>query len=180
MVMGKNQALVDIIDPALNFKKNLMTYCERPVYQVEKKGIFYVLKAFDYNNHQQRKHIQREILALGLASEVEGITNLVNSYGVIDNYIAILKEYAEGNDFDCSSKSDIKLKPQLIQMIKNLHFIGMAKLDIKPGNTIVSLDKRQIKIVDLGHYVLKNEISQEDFEKEKEWDIKSVELFFGN
>ncbi len=175
--MTENQDLVDRIDPQLVFKTNLMKYAERPVYQVEREGMLYVLKPFDRNNNWERQHIERERLVLQGAEEIEGITHLVHDYGEIDRYIAILKEFAEGEDLQQlgGKLNNTQLQSQVEETVRALHDRGYASLDIWPTNIVIGPNESYAKIIDLGYCVLRKDTSMNEFERMKSNDLHTLE-----
>ncbi|MDD5253649.1 MAG: serine/threonine-protein kinase [Candidatus Nanoarchaeia archaeon] len=175
--MTENQDLVDRIDPQLVFRKNLMRYAPRPVYQVEKEGVLYILKPFDRNDDWQRRHIERESLVLQGAHDIEGITHLVHDYGEINRYIAILKEFAEGEDLDQlgGQLNNTQLQSQVEETVRGLHDLGYASMDIRPTNIVIGPNESYAKIIDLGYCGLRNDVSGNEFERMKSNDFHSLE-----
>ena len=91
--------IVRLIDPALTVKRQMNPSLLK-VYEVEKGGNRYVLKVSEpcilYEGNAAHISAEREILKI--AHDVQGITHLVQDYGNIEGYHAILKEYFEGKD----------------------------------------------------------------------------------
>jgi serine/threonine protein kinase len=175
--MPQNQDLVDIIDPSLGFKQNLMKYNDRPVYQVERDGALYVLKIFDNNDDWQRQHIEHEKMVLIGAKKISGITHLVHDYGVIGGYNAILKEFAEGEDLSQlgGKLTNPILKSHLEENVNELHKMGVAQLELHPKNIVIGPNERSAKIVDLGYCRFKNEVSEDLFDAYMVFDLYSID-----
>jgi hypothetical protein len=82
-------------DPSLRLVAPLRRYGNGGVYQVERRGSFYVLKALDVSCTDART-IQREADVLPEVQDANGVTHIVDDYGTREGFRGILKEYAQG------------------------------------------------------------------------------------
>ncbi len=177
----KEQELVTYIDPELKFVRPLMYAQERPVYQVKKQGSFYVLKAFLVDDPWDSNHLNTERIVLERAKDLPGITRLVHFYGIINSRIALLKEYAAGEDLARSPEykkeahSLAPLKKQLNDVVNALHKLGIASLDLSARNIVISPDEKSAKIVDLGNCVLQENVDAKTFVLHKINDLHDLE-----
>lgn len=177
--MDIHKKIVKSVDSELEYVE-VLGYINRPVYHVRKNNIDYILKAFDYNRSWERRHIDIEKEVLEMSKDVEGITHLVKDYGVIKNeHIAILKEYAEGETLSKFGKIiNREVKEQLISAISELHYIGIANLDINDSNVVVSKDKNSAKIIDLGYCKFKRNLTAHQFDVYRTTDFEDLKSIF--
>ena len=148
----KNQELVNMIDSELEFKGGFPGFLGRPVYKVKKDGNFYVIKIFDYLHGWQKEHIQQETAILKKAKNIEGITHLVHDYGLIDQYLAILKEYAPGVTLqNYGEPINPMLKSQIKKTVKKLHKLRISNMDLHSQNIVIGPNEESAKIIDLGY-----------------------------
>jgi len=188
----KEQELVTHIDSELIFIKPLMRVPKRPVYKVKKNEDVYVLKVFLADDEWNSRHLNTERTVLERAKDLTGITRLAHFYGVISPHIALLKEYAAGEDInlaplDTRKNTDIfpertyichALKTQINDTVQKLHNLGIADLDLSGKNVVISPDKKSAKIVDLGHCVLQEDVDAETFELSKSRDLYNLKHIF--
>jgi len=134
------------------------------VYKVEKDGSLYVFKM---QKLEERKfdYIQHESNVLGRADDVEGITHLVEHYGVIGGYAALLKEYAEGNTVDkvysqCDGSAIMSI---LKSTVEALHVKGIANVDMHSGNVVISPDYSRATTIDLNEAVFLDIVGKDRF-----------------
>jgi len=176
--MDIHKKIVKVIDYELEYVEAL-GYINRPVYHVRKNNIDYILKAFDYTQSWERRHIDIEKEVLEMSKDVEGITHLVKDYGVIKNeHIAILKEYAEGQEISYVTKiNKDKFKKQLKNTINDLHDLGVARLDVEERNIIIS-PSGIAKIIDLGNCKFKRNLNKHEFNAEITTDFEDLKSIF--
>ncbi len=142
------------IDPLL-VEKERFKYSLTNVYKVEKEGSLYVLKV---GEGWQRSHLIHERKVLSVAREIDGITHLIKTYWIKKSLfrrdIALLKEYFDGSTLGELRLNDrienSKLQKKLEGIVRELHSIGIADLDLHNGNIVVSSDQQEIKIIELG------------------------------
>ncbi len=136
---------VHFVDPRLRFCRNLQSYNSQSsrIYQVERDGVLYVLKAAGFIAAKERD-------ALSETLDVPGITHLVEDYCLVKPFSAIfLKEYAEGSLLKRICWSERQLfKSQVMDTVKALHARQFFNLDIHDENFIVSPDHRRITFID--------------------------------
>lgn len=142
------QDIVSMIDPSLEFVESYdrSTFV---VCKVEKEGQFYILKV-DNNRTHNTSQVKHERIVLTKAKDVLGITHLVQDYGVMGDYEAILKEFAPGEIFNGFQENAIELMRSLESTVGSLHLLRIAGLEAIPQNIVVSSDNSSITIVDLG------------------------------
>jgi serine/threonine protein kinase len=176
---------VRAIDPSLNYVAKLEP-SSTDVYKVELDGGVYVLKTNSLDCYGWRwgiRHLTQEADVLQVASEVEGITHLVRKYERVGRRkISLLKEFYEGKtlrDFKAPIK-DTKLQRKLEGIVRDLHSIGVAQLDLdNHSNIVVSPDASDVRIVDLGCGVFSRDIDHVQFQGFIDVDMKELELLFG-
>ncbi len=153
------EEFVQTVDRRLRFCRNLQAYNSQSsrIYQVERDGMFYVLKAVNSSWTTPIKRFRGERKTLLKVSEVKGITHLVHDYGEIKDlngeepYEAILKEYAEGDlvgKFELSDDQRERYASQLTKIAEALHHCEISALDLQPENIIASPDRQYITLID--------------------------------
>lgn len=164
------------VDPTLTFVERIRKSSVK-VYKVEKEGTFYILKTTHMSDEWALEHLLKERNILTFANEVKGITHLVRSYDQLENGYALLKEYFEGTSlFNLEEPvKNPEIYSQLHRTIEDLHSIGIARLDIREPNVVVSPDFTSARIIDLGSGILLNESDRETFEKAKKQDYFNLE-----
>ncbi len=176
------EEFVRTVDNKLHFCRNLQSYNSQSsrIYQVERDGTLYVLKAVNLSWTTPLKKYVGEREALLRASTVLGITHLVQDYGKIEDlcgsehYKAMLKEYAEGDPvgaFELSDPQRERYASQLTAIAKALHRCGISGLDLLPENVIASSDRQQITLIDF----YRGEI---DSAKNRESDLRGARGLF--
>ena len=163
--------LIKKIDSSLEYI-NILGPSSELVYKIKKDGLIYVLK---FSRAWAKEIInENEPEILELAKDTKGITHLVRRYKDFKNYKNILlKEYYEG--FRVKKIKDRKIQDKLKNTVNNLHFLGIARLDLEDYNIVLSLDKKDVCIVDVGHGILKRQVSLSKFEKLKRMDFRDLE-----
>lgn len=151
--MAEYQDLVDIIDPSLNFEWHFNNV--RPIYKVEKNSSFYILKIFNAERKWENNHLTIEARVLKKTDKNNGVTHLIRDYGHVKGYVAILKEFAEGERLldiknKLNDKNKRRIKAQLKETVRDLHSKGIVGIEINDTNVIV-LDGLKTKIIDLGY-----------------------------
>ena len=172
------------IDPLLVEKESFMTSLTS-TYKVEKEDSLYILKM---GGKWRRDHLIHERKVLLVAREIDGITHLIKTYWIKNpslfrRDIALLKEYFDGSTL-WKSRLDgrieaNKLQKKLEGIVKELHSIGIADLDLHSGNIVVSPDQQEIKIIDLGQCKYFNIFRGTKFERYKSRDLRHLESLFG-
>lgn len=178
------EEVVTKIDPSLTFRGELKP-SPLLVYEVEKEGSIYVLKVARVWSRWAADHLEQEAEILRLADGVDGITHLVQTYGDIAGYRnPILKEFHEGQNI---SKLRIKIQDTNVQRklentIRDLHCLGIAGIEVKGKNIVVSPDGGEGKIIDLGSGVIYhkflNYIPFTKFGQMRSQDLRDLELLF--
>ncbi|MDH3353469.1 MAG: serine/threonine-protein kinase, partial [Nanoarchaeota archaeon] len=156
------------------------------VFRVEHKGKDHVLKLTANNLAWGRQRLGRERDILRMAEGVSGITHLVKDYTKeFDFYTqAILKEYFPGENLSMINKSKISTSAQqkAEEAVRDLHSIGIANLDLKPSDIIISPNGWDSKIVGFGHcssYSDDNQyVSKREFDRAKQKDLYRLESLF--
>ncbi len=165
------------IDSSLNYVKTLYPNSAL-VLQVEKEGLMYVLKFPRWGRPKYvENHLKQEVDNLNLAKNVQGITHLIKKYKDRRDYKnIILKEFFEGEPvYSVGKINDSKLQIKLRNTIDELHSLGIAKLDIDNQNIVISPDRQDVFLVDLGSGILEKNMSLSEFRKLKKGDIKDLE-----
>lgn len=148
------------IDPALQDETHLHRvnpYSCTQTRVVEKDGQRYVLKAVHVGNENILYHIDSEADNLWKARDVKGITHLVEDYGTIGEWRAILKEYVPGTDLDLLDsrlENKSQIRRQLERTVAELHGRGIYGIEPIPKNIVLSPDMKTATIVDLGNPTL--------------------------
>lgn len=164
------------VDPTLEFVERIRKSSVK-VYKVEKEGIFYILKTAHTSDEWGLEHLLMERNILTLAKDIEGITHLVKSYDELNNGYAMLKEYFEGTSlFDLKEPiANPEIYSQLHRTIESIHSIGIARLDIRPPNVVISPDFTSARIIDLGSGLLRDKTDTLKFELAKKLDYLNLE-----
>lgn len=166
------QRLIDRIDPSLVFVRDLSRDGPRMVFHVERGGHPYILKQFHEWDSWERKHLQRERYVLNQNPLLPGITHIVEDYGTIGQYTALLKEFAHGEDI---LQSGFPLSSQILSQISTtihaLHARGYANLEVIPRNIVVHQNNNTARIIDLGSCRLQHEVSPGRFHQMKKKDM---------
>ena len=174
------------IDGELNFMSSISLYTQegvfRPIYKVGfNKGI-YILKLSNSSLEDERKHYSREVAALQVARGMDGVTQLVRDYDLVEidsgKYYAILKEYFVGRDLRQDGATNPKIEDQLRQIIYDLHLRGIVHMDLWPQNIVVSHDRTAAKIVDLGKCLI-NQKSGKRLDRLMQRDFDNLECLLG-
>jgi len=179
--MAEYQDLVNTIDTTLNFKEHFNNI--RPVYKVEKNNLFYILKIFNAEREWEHNHLTTEAKVLKKADKNNGITHLIRNYGHVWGYVAILKEFADGERLlDIKSKlnneNKKRIKTQLEKTVRDLHSKGIVGIEINDTNVIV-LDGLKTKIIDLGYCKFESDFKYAyQFEVEKDVDRDELNDIF--
>lgn len=153
------EEFVQTVDRRLRFCRNLQTYNSQSsrIYQVERDGLSYVLKAVNLSWSTPLKKYTGEREALLKSLAVWGITHLVHDYDKIkdisgeEQYVAMLKEYAEGDTVrrvDLTMNLRRRYASQLTKIAKALHRCKISGLDLQPNNVIASPDRQYITLID--------------------------------
>jgi len=178
------RSIVRAIDPSLKYVTQL-----RPsgteVYKVERDGVAYVLKTNPLAYHAKDwgiLHIRQEIDVLQAAEDVDGITHLVREYGEIGGRkVSLLKEFYNGTTLRSLGGfiKDTKLQKKLESVVRSLHSIGIANLDLNNNtNIIISPDASDVRIVDLGCGVFSNNVTERMFQGSVNMDMNALEFIF--
>ena len=178
-----NQTIVDMVDPSLIYRADLDNFSPASalVYPVEKKGAVNVLKAAYDSNVQEYSHVSREKEVLERAGDISGITKLVYDYGKVGKYIAILKEYFEGDDLEALGVGKLDNKDlwgQLEKTLTELNSLGITNLDLRNQNIVLSLDRTKVKIIDMGTYDLKDTMNRNEWERLRQINFNLLKSFF--
>ncbi len=169
--MFDGQTLVEKIDSDLKYIKNLNAP-EYNVFQVQKDTSIYVLKFSPLDKRRGVNHILNEKRALKKAKNINGITHLVKDYGIINNTIAILKEYADGHNLQYigAIRDGKNLKSQIRKIVYELHNLGMSFIDPSETNIIISHDRSKATLIDLGTCIFK----EDSVEKFNAWEKEDI------
>lgn len=172
------EEIIREIDPSLKYRRKLIPSSVL-VYEVEKEGTIYILKIARNERSWEVNHLKQESEILGLAKGIGGITHLVQKYESIGDYSnQILKEFYEGKDlFELNTKIyDTKVQKKLENTVRELHSLGVARLDLnRPQNIILSPDKQDVCLIDLGYGLLSKDINPSEFEWFKLRDLLDLE-----
>jgi hypothetical protein len=172
--------VVNQIDSSLRYRNKLVP-SSLLVYRVEREGSAHVLKttcpALEWYEWGV-DHLKQEKEILDRAEGVSGITHLVQTYR--DGYCyrhPILKEFYKGKDISCLDVriNDTALQKRLEATVRNLHSLGIARLDLFRRNIVLSPDRKDACIIDLGNGVLSRVMSLSEFEKLKDEDMHHLE-----
>lgn len=180
-VSTDSQRLVRLFDPSLVVTRELYPHLDSPVYVVRKNWDNYVFKG----KACYKTRIDAETLALNLAEGLPGIPRLKRYYGIVENHVALLKQFVEGdtiqelNERGAARGLDVA---ELIQQIRgityNLHKAGIARLDLNPSNVVISLDGKTATLIDLDICIFKNQSSKSLFEDMCRLDNDYIERLF--
>jgi serine/threonine/tyrosine protein kinase RAD53 len=133
-------------------------------------GIFYAVKVVKKRNIDEDNKVRFEI-NLGMSLESEYVCKVLEYYEDDENFYIIM-EYLEGIDlcdFICKNPKFFVENPRffwfvvksILQGLAYLHSQGIAHMDIKPENVILSLDMNKniigVKLIDLGYAIEVNE-----------------------
>jgi serine/threonine protein kinase len=191
--------VIEKIDPSLEYCRRLYP-SSLMVYQVTRRNSPFVLKIADYREYfsditgedktewrflEVVKWIRRERKALRLLKDVSGITHLIKEYKSPDDThkCPILKEYYDGialNRFSNERITDSTNQQKMIETIESIHNLGVVSLDIKLENTVVSFDRKDVCIIELGSPIFKTEVDYSEFEKLRAEDLERLERFVFN
>jgi len=150
---------------------------------LKKNGLFYVLKIA--RDSWDVRHLKNECKNLNLAKGIEGVTNLIQEYENFKNYKKpILKEFFDGKEIYLKDPKINKscIQKKLENTILELHSVGIARLEIESRNIIVSPEKDNAKIIDLGYgrtyFLWKSHLPLSKFNRMKKKDLKNLEEIF--
>lgn len=172
--------LMKKIDPDLTFSHSFRKN-RNGVFKVKNtKGEFMVLKIANSSNPWAYDSIKREAKVLEVLSYYEEVPKMIQTYDMIigkEKYFAFLREFFPGTSIEripSSKQKQIipKIKPKLEKIVMEIHKRGVARLDIYVGNILCK--DNNCSIVDLGSAQLESEISHNDFEYLKKYDLEDV------
>lgn len=179
------QKIIDCIDSTLK-PERLLKSGSTIVYKVKRVNSHYILKfahlqPCDRISKLRLKHLKREVKALEIAKDIEGITHLVKNYGEIRNgdveCLAILKEYFEGRS-TYEPITDAGLQKKLRNTVNALHSLGYVDFDIAEDNIIISPDKSDVRMIDMGYYYKFSSNNNVFFKSHAARDLKDLENLF--
>jgi len=170
-----HQRFVEMFDPEFEFIKSL-GYTNIQVYQIRKNNTFYILKCTDTKLKWESDHLDNERRILKVANHVRGITHLVQDYGFVEKYTAVLKEFAEGNELQ-TVISDESIKTQLENIVQQFHSLGISCVDLCRKNLIINPFKK-ISLIDLGAFIKNNSLNIPEYNKN--YDFYSLNLLLSN
>jgi serine/threonine protein kinase len=162
--MLRSQAILNLIDSNLEFVEDLDERKDNPrkvLHKVKKGNSFYVAKISDLINSYWWSHIKRDALIMEIAKHVEGMVHLVEVYtsnSESQKYFATLSDYAQGSDL-IGVDTDLignETEVQLERTVRDLHKIGIARLQIKREHIRIPSDNSQPKIIDFGACALRS------------------------
>ncbi|MBU0665929.1 MAG: serine/threonine-protein kinase [Nanoarchaeota archaeon] len=171
--------LITCFDSNLEILKKY-DYGVSAVFKVERKNNLYILKVGELDQNIQKYGIENETRILLKAKDVQGITKLVEQYEIKQNHIAILKEYAPGKtveDFPYKIGSP-RLTDQIIETIRELHGLGIAGLDIRKLNIVVSPDFSKATMIDIGFARIRERFDKGRFALDKHVDLMGLKDIF--
>jgi predicted Ser/Thr protein kinase len=170
--------VIEKIDPSLEYKRKLWP-SRTLVYKVEKGGETYVLKFVRADDEWGVKHLDREREVLALAKDLPGVTHLVQAYKDLDDYKnPLLKEFYVGETLEELGEEikDAGVQKKIEETVRGLHSLGVAELDLnRRCNVVLSPDKKEVCLIDLGYGVLSKETSSLEFERMKSRDYSHLE-----
>lgn len=159
-------------DPALKY----MHEFRENVYQVQKDGQLYILKApRDLRRAGAPvEGLNREIEALRRAEGIDGVARLVQQYDS-DGMPAILKTYFDGQCMMDTQGFRLTrdMYIQLMDITKMMHGRGVAYLDLHSENILVSPDG-QVGLTDFDVCDIRGQISERKFEMRKNDDLERL------
>lgn len=157
------------------------------VWKVELDKNVYVLKFLPAVSgpirQWQEEHLANEERLLKVAQGIEGITHLVRSYRT-ENQHALLKEYFDGEDLSWEKVKEIYLQKRIVQIVNDLHYVGIAGLDLfqttskGSRNIVVAFDRKDARVIELGSAILKNDVGELKFEQKRKIDLEDLEYNF--
>lgn len=177
---------VTLFDPHLEFRRDLAPnrrLLGKATYQVGLDGSLYVMKivSTDEAYKTDLKELEQERRVLTRARGIDNITNLLNFYSHVEEYVAILKEYAAGDILKGLNRPFDKNKVvrRLSDIIAEFHERGIACLDINKGNIVISPDGKRGTIIDLNiAYFREDCTTVEFFERLKQEDYADLKRAF--
>ena len=154
----------------------------KAIYQVGLEGSLYIMKIVSTRESYQidREELLKERDVLERARGIENITNLLNFYDHVPEYVAILKEYAEGDELKGLNRPFDKngIKKRLHHTITAFHDRGIAGLDPHKENIIISPDGKQGTFNDFNIAYFREECTADFFESLKKRDYTSLRSAF--
>ena len=172
--------IISRIDSSLLYIRDLKP-SSVSVYEVERGGSNYVLKVAKASHEWGLKHIEREGEILALANDVPWITHLIQKYNLAgQSGLAILKEYFDGQSLlksELDFISDTKVQSKLEGSVRDLHSLGIARLDLHHQNIVLSPNRDEARIIDLGYGLFSKSLSSSKFEKFKSDDFCDLETY---
>jgi serine/threonine protein kinase len=173
----------EIENLSLNWKVPYVSSC--PVFVGKKDGEKIVAKFARTGEDWSNKHLSREKEVLRKFSGYPGIPKLYElvhlaKYGVYYNRAVsslLFREFLEGKlisqEGEITEHNHAKI---MSQVIIDLHEVGYAGLDIKPGNLIIG---NYPGIIDFGSLKRRDEVTPEEFARLAISDACSMERFIG-
>ena len=167
------------IDPSLKYMEEFKMGSVK-VLKVEKEGTIHVLKTAQFDYEWGVDHLKQERKILDLANGIRGITHLVQNYRDTENYKnPMLKEFYEGQSLrELNVKiQDTNAQKKLENTVRDLHSLGVAILDIQGRNIVLSPDKQDACLIDMGCGKLLQDTHSSEFERLKEDDLHDLEAY---
>ena len=175
---SKEQELIDFFNPELEFVEclkggNPSTVSPSTVFKVRKNDAYYIFKK---SRKYHYSHVLNERNALVIASDMQNINHLVEDY--IDRGV-IVKEYFAGDNINSTEGArdflkNPKLYVRLRELIGELNGKGIAHIDLFETNLLMSPDRANFRLIELGGVILEGE---ECFQESKAKDQRKIEDF---
>lgn len=175
----EGREVISQIDSSLKYVKRLFP-SSVIVCRVEKAGSIYILKMAKKGRHWGIEHLRREREALKIASEISGITHLIQDYEDLENYAnPILKEFYKGTDLLRLGKKirNTPIQRKLETTVHDLHRAGIADLDLHPRNIVLSPHKKDARIIEIGDCKFRREEEYSKFDQWVKKDLSTLENF---
>jgi serine/threonine protein kinase len=166
--------IIGEFDESLKYVKKLQP-SSLWVYQVQREGQDLVLKVGLAEFPFCTEHLAQEAEILKKLRGLPGIPKLDKSYSSRGIYAgALLKEFFEGLTLRDSgiSISRSQLQRQLESTVRAIHEAGFANLDIRKHNVVVSPDRKDICLIDLGTAICRDTSWEHTFEYLRDVDLR--------
>lgn len=175
------EQVISKIDPALEYEGSFYS-ASTTVCKVRRGDGRYLLKMAQAEDPWQVNQMRRERDVLARTFNVAGVTKMLHVYPDSAGYaVPILKEYFEGETLHRlgSKVSKRSAKDKLAETVFRLHRMGIANLDLKPANVVLSGDRQDVRLFDLGSAIWSTEVEPKRFNSmvEEDTNILYYELF---
>lgn len=153
------------------------------VYKVRKDSNFFIFKSGYILNSESELRLLEEIKVLEASKgEIKGLPKLITKYKSFSSFSnPILKNFLPGVTLEsCFSEIKPETQSKLWKTISELHYMGFVGFDLQKKNIIVSSNRENISLIDLGLAKHFSWVSKRlpNYNVKKDKDIREFEKLF--